>query len=163
MERSKTGCCLLRSSHWRDDGVRSTDVVVDARRPSARVRVPEWATIARVRLAGGCSVDGDPGDVVDGVMSVRAGTSLRVLLGDSGSDLCPDGGETAIIRDGIAVVSAAGATTSRRRAASRPGPLWNVRVGRAELADGGSVELEFIGPDGRADEMRSIDDLSSSL
>ena len=132
-------------------------MVVEGERRSSRVRVPEWATIARVRLVGGCSVDGDPGDVVDGVMSVRAGTSLRLVLGEMGSKEHPDGCETVIIRDGISVACAAGAATARRRPASRPGPLWDVRVGRAALAARGTVELEFIGPDGRSDTIRSID------
>jgi hypothetical protein len=132
-------------------GVRSTAVVIAGPQSSARVRVPAWATIARVQLAGGCSVDGDPGDALDGVMSVRAGTSLRVTLGETGSEAHPDGGATVVIRDGIAVVSAAGATRSRRRALSRPGPLWDVRMSRANPGAGGSVEVEFIGLDVEAD------------
>lgn len=140
-----------------DDGVRSAAVVVDRRRPLARVRVPEWATIARVRLVGGCSASGAPGDAVDGVMSVRAGTSLRIVLGAAGTEEHPDGGATSIVRDGIAVACAAGAAAVRARGSSRPGPLWDVRVRPAELAECGSVEFEFIGPDGRASEVHSID------
>ncbi|ANJ27782.1 hypothetical protein [Agromyces aureus] len=132
------------------DGIRSAEVVVDRRRPAARVRVPQWATIARVRLVGGSSAQGEPGAVLDGVMSVRGGTSLRIVLGEAGSTANPDGGDTVITRDGAAVACALGASSTRaRRTASRPGPLWDVSIGRAELADCGSVKLEFIGLDGR--------------
>ncbi|WP_127792612.1 hypothetical protein [Agromyces sp. LHK192] len=126
------------------DGVRREQVVV--RGDGRRVRVPHWATIVRIRVVGGASLGGVPGDVVEGVMSVRAGTSLRVDPGRPGSLEESDGGDTVVARDGSLVVSAAGGR-DRRGASSRPGPLWNVRVARGRAAEASGAELEFVGPD----------------
>ncbi|QAY72016.1 hypothetical protein ET445_00395 [Agromyces protaetiae] len=130
------------------DGVRSAVVLVEPRRHCERVRVPDWATIVRLQLVGAGSFGGAAGDIVEGVMAVRGGTSLRVTLGERGDADRPDGEPTAVMRDGLAVVAAAGGADGGSRARSRPGPLWDVHRSLAERPGDGGARLEFVGPEG---------------